>query len=110
MREGAATESGWQRALALSIVPLAVLLGLGAALWMMRAGVEPAQAILPVSIAAFLLVAVFERVLPWNRAWNHSRGDLRSDALYIPTQLGVGALFSPLVASLSVAGGGWLSQ
>jgi sterol desaturase/sphingolipid hydroxylase (fatty acid hydroxylase superfamily) len=110
MRDGTEVDRGWRKTLSLSIVPLAVLLGLGVSVWMMRAGVEPAKVVGPISIAAFLLVAVMERVLPWHRDWNHSRGDLRSDALYVPTQFGVGALFRPLVASLAVAGGGWLSQ
>jgi len=110
MRDGAQLEQTWQKALAVSIVPLSVLLGLGGALWMIQGGVEPAKAVLPVTIAGFLLVAVMERILPWHRDWNRARGDLRTDALYIPTQLGVGALCAPVVASVAVAGGGWISQ
>ncbi len=110
MRDGSELERTWQKALAVSVVPLAVLLGLGAAVWMMSAGSPPSRAVLPVTLAGFLLVATMERVLPWHREWNRSRGDLRTDALYVPTHLGVSALLTPLVASVAVAGGGWLSQ
>jgi sterol desaturase/sphingolipid hydroxylase (fatty acid hydroxylase superfamily) len=110
MRDGATTDDGWQRVLALSIVPLTVALGIATAVWRMRAGVEPATAVAPIGVAVFLLVALMERILPWHRDWNHSRGDLGSDALYIPTQLAVGAIFRPLIASVAVAAGGWISQ
>ncbi len=110
MRDGSSLERTWQKVLSVSIVPLAVLVGLCAAVWMIRAGVSPAEAVFPVSLAGLLLVAILERILPWHRPWNHSRGDLRTDALYLPTQIGVGALCAPLVASVSVAGGGWLSE
>ena len=110
MRDGSKLETTWERILAASIVPLAVLGGLGAGLWMIRSGVAPAETVLPVSIGAFLVAITMERVLPWHAGWNHSRGDLRTDALYLPTQFGIGALFTPLVASVAVAGGGWLSE
>ncbi len=109
MRQGSELEKVWQKVLAASIVPLAVLGGLVATLSMIRAGMQPAQAVLPVSLAAFLLVAVMERILPWHRDWNRSDGELRTDVLYMPTHLGVSALLAPLVASVAVALGGWLS-
>lgn len=110
MRDGSNLDKAWQKILSVSIVPLAVLSGLAAAVWLMKAGVEPAQAVLPISLAGLLLVAIFERVLPWHRDWNRSHGDFVTDALYLPTQAGVGALCAPFVASVAVAVGGWLSE
>ncbi|MBJ18205.1 MAG: sterol desaturase family protein [bacterium] len=110
MRKGSDLERTWQKVLAVSILPLAVLSALVAALSMMKAGMQPAQVVLPISLAAFVLVALMERVLPWHDDWNRSEGDLRTDALYMPTHLGVSALLAPTVASLAVAAGGWLSE
>ncbi|MBW1885523.1 MAG: hypothetical protein JRJ58_18455 [Deltaproteobacteria bacterium] len=64
MRDGSELERTWEKLLAASIVPLAVLGGLGAGMWMMRAGVAPARAVLPVGVAAFLIAVTMERVLP----------------------------------------------
>jgi hypothetical protein len=75
MRDGVRPERTWEKVLAASIVPLSVLGGLGAEMWMMRAGVAPAVAVLPVSVGAFLVAITMERILPWHEAWNHSRGD-----------------------------------
>lgn len=110
MREGSKHEKTWEKLLGASIVPVSVLGGLAAGVWMMRSGVAPAEAVLAVSLAAFLVAISMERVLPWHKEWNRSRGDLRTDALYMPTQFGIGALFAPFVASVAVAGGGWLSE
>jgi sterol desaturase/sphingolipid hydroxylase (fatty acid hydroxylase superfamily) len=110
MREGTELDRAWQKLLAATIVPGAVAMGLVAAWSMMQAGMAPAQTVLPITFAAFILVALGERVLPWHRDWNHSTGDLRTDILYVPTHLGVGALFAPGVATVAVAAGGWISD
>ena len=110
MREELALDKIWQKVLATLAVPGAVLAALLASLTMMEAGVAPAQTVFPIAGICLLFVALLERVLPWHRDWLQFRGDLRVDALYLPVQLGMGALFRPLVAALAVAGGGWLSE
>ena len=110
MREGETLDKTWQKALAVAAVPGAVLSALWASISLMNAGVAPAQTVFPIAGSCLLLVALLERVLPWHHDWLRSQGDIRVDALYLPTQFGIGALFGPLVATLAVAGGGWISE
>ena len=109
MRDGANLDQPWQRWLSVTIVPGTVAVGLLLAVWMMQAGIEPAVVLLPIALGSLVLVAIVERILPWHRDWNHARGDLLTDALYLPTQQLVGRLCAPLVASAAIAGSGWLS-
>lgn len=108
-REPKALPHLWQRLLAGAAVPGTVVIAVSACLALTDAGFAPGNTILPIALATLVWVALLERVLPWNRDWLHARGDLRTDALYLPTQSLVGALFAPLVASIAVAGAGWLS-
>jgi sterol desaturase/sphingolipid hydroxylase (fatty acid hydroxylase superfamily) len=110
MREGSELERAWQKVLAAVLVPATVVTAVAIAWAAIESGVEPAGVLYPLVLCSFVLVATMERVLPWHRDWNHSKGDLRTDALYLPTHAGVSALFAPLVATLAVAGGGWLSE
>jgi sterol desaturase/sphingolipid hydroxylase (fatty acid hydroxylase superfamily) len=59
---------------------------MAAAVWTviaaMDAGVESGLAVVAVNVAAALVVLVFERVLPYRRAWNASAGDVRTDVLH----------------------------
>ena len=108
MRDGARLERGWERLLAVSIVPGAVALGVAVSWELMDRGVRPATTIVPIALGGLLLVAVVERILPWHRDWNRSRGDLLTDALYLPMQQLVLALCGPLAAALVIVGVGWL--
>jgi sterol desaturase/sphingolipid hydroxylase (fatty acid hydroxylase superfamily) len=76
---------------------------------MMRAGIAPEKTVLPLGGGMLLVVALLERVAPWHRDWLHSRGDLRVDALYLPTQVVVTALLRPLAAAIVIAGSGTLA-
>jgi sterol desaturase/sphingolipid hydroxylase (fatty acid hydroxylase superfamily) len=91
-------------------VPVSVCAGIGGALWAIERGAEPEMVIFPISIASLVLVAVMERLLPYRRAWNRSHGDLRNDALYYLTQIFVGGLLAPLLGTVAVVVGGWLSS
>lgn len=110
MRDGATLDRTWQKVLAAGAVPGAVVGCVALAMAMMDAGVPPAATVLPIGAGMLLVVAALGQVLPWHRGWLHSRGDLGVDALYLPTQAGVGALFGPLAASLAVAGGGAIER
>jgi sterol desaturase/sphingolipid hydroxylase (fatty acid hydroxylase superfamily) len=110
MRDGASLDRLWQKVLAVTVVPLAVVVCVTIALALMEAGWSPPTTVLPIGLGMLIVVATLERILPWNRDWLHSKGDLRVDALYIPTQAGVGALLAPVAAALVVALGGALTR
>jgi sterol desaturase/sphingolipid hydroxylase (fatty acid hydroxylase superfamily) len=76
----------------------------------MERGVPPGALLLPTFLASALLVTVLERLLPYRREWNRPRGDLWTDAAYVPTAWALGAVLQPLVASVGVIAGGWLSR
>ena len=109
MRTGARLDRFWERALSVTIVPGTVVVGVTLAVLMMRSGVAPSAVLLPIGLGSLLLVAFVERILPWQRDWNRARGDLLTDALYLPTQQLVTRLCAPLVASVAIAGSGWLA-
>jgi len=110
MRDGTTHARGWEKLLAALAVPGAVLACVALGLSLMDAGVKPATTVLPIALGMLLVVGLLERVLPWHRDWLHSKGDLRVDALYLPTQSLVAGLARPLAASLAVAGGGALAR
>jgi len=110
MRDGARLDGTFERWLSVAIVPGTVAIGVAAAVASMRAGAEPAVVVTPIALAALVWVAIAERILPWQRDWNRPRGDLLTDALYLPTQQLIVRLCGPLVASVAIAGSGWLSQ
>jgi sterol desaturase/sphingolipid hydroxylase (fatty acid hydroxylase superfamily) len=87
---------------------------LGGALWiaiaLMERGVPPVRILLPGFLICAVLVALLERALPYRPEWNRARGDLWTDAAYLPTTWLVGGLAQPIVATLAVAIGGWLSM
>ena len=95
--------------LAVSLVPLSVVGGVGALLWAMNTGIGAEMAIFPITLANLVLVAVMERILPYRREWNRSHGDLRTDSLYFLTEIVVGGLMAPLLGVLMIIIGGWLS-
>lgn len=73
-------------------------------------GASPSAAVFAIYLGMMPLVAVLERLLPHRREWNHSQRDLLTDALYLPTTWGVGALLSPAFAAVAVAIAGFLSS
>lgn len=109
MRDGVHHDRVWQRVLGALVLPAGVVGSVALCLALMDAGVEPATTVLPIGAGMLLVVAGLERILPWHRDWLHSKGDLRTDALYLPTQAGVSALLAPVSAAIAVAVGGWLA-
>jgi sterol desaturase/sphingolipid hydroxylase (fatty acid hydroxylase superfamily) len=86
---------------------LATALAAGDAL--MRSGVTPAAILLPTFAISALLVALLERWIPHEPAWNRSRGDLAADSTYLPLTWLVNGAIEPTVLALSVATGGWIA-
>ncbi len=98
--------SGVRTAIAVTLVPASIVGGVCAALWAMNSGIDPVMVIFPISLASLVLVIVMERILPYRREWNHSHGDLRTDALYYLTQFVVGGLLAPVLGALTIIIGG----
>ena len=104
----AALDTARMRGLARRIVfPLTLAAGLAATALAVHRGVAPGLAVLAIYFACMPLV---ERLLPWRREWNHSRGDLATDAFYLGSTWGLGALLNPFFAALSVAAAGALAR
>jgi sterol desaturase/sphingolipid hydroxylase (fatty acid hydroxylase superfamily) len=92
------------------VFPVAVVGILGAASHTLAAGAAPSAVAGVGTFASLLLVVVLERVLPYRRDWNHSKGDLATDLAYLPTYLGVNALIEPGVRAGAVIVGATLSE
>jgi len=85
-------------------------MAVGSAWWLMRSGMEPALAILGPQMAAIVIVAICEHVYPHHRSWNQSRGDISVDARHALVILALSGVVTPVLLSLGVAAGGWLSD
>ena len=83
---------------------------LGAAFLALEDGVAPSVVAGAGALASVVFVATLERVLPYRPDWNHSTGDLATDAAYLPTYLGVNALIEPMVRAGAVLLGAMLSE
>jgi sterol desaturase/sphingolipid hydroxylase (fatty acid hydroxylase superfamily) len=87
-----------------------MLLGFnGAALWLVADG-APRCWLLPLILAAFAVSLVVERIIPYEVAWNLSRGDRGRDAIYaVAYEASVYASVAlvPLLTMLSPFGGLW---
>ncbi len=78
--------------------------------WMAR-GVPPALAFLGAALGAYLFVIFFERIFPYARDWNRSRGDVSVDVRHaIVTGVLTLEALRPLLYAASIALAGWLSR
>ncbi len=93
-----------------TVFPAMLIAAIGATAMALDRGLAPSLAVLGIYFAMMPVVAALERVLPHRPEWNQSRRDLLTDALYLPTTWGVGALLGPLFAALAVAIGGVVSR
>ena len=93
------------RAIRIAVLPLALVSAVATVMIAMERGVDPVGAVFGVYLAGMLVVTLLERLLPFDREWNRSFGDLGADALYLPTTWLVGALMQPASAALAL----WLA-
>ena len=93
-----------------SVFPFAVVSGLGAGFYALDAGVSPSAVSGLGTLICIVFIVALERILPYRPAWNRSRGDVVTDALYLPTYLGVNAVVEPFVRAGAVWAGGMLSE
>ncbi len=92
------------------IFPVSFCLVFVASLVALEQGVAVGTVTLVATLGSVALVASLERIQPFVADWNHSKGDLATDALYLPTYLGVNALVEPFVRVAAVATGVALSE
>lgn len=62
------------------------------------------------TLASLLIVAALERIQPYKADWNHSKGDLATDAIYLPMYLGINKLIEPVARVGAVALGAMVSE
>lgn len=105
-----ATLRAMRRAIAWLVFPATFCGVIGAAMLALDRGASGSAVALLGGLAAVLVVAVFERIQPYRERWNRAQGDVLTDALYLPTFLGLNALIEPLVRVFAVAAGAVLSE
>jgi len=71
--------------------------GLAAFMMLVGRGVDANAASLVVIAVSYALIEVAERLMPWQRTWLHSQGDLRTDVGLFVTNGLVGGVLSPLL-------------
>jgi sterol desaturase/sphingolipid hydroxylase (fatty acid hydroxylase superfamily) len=90
-------------------MPATLAVAIGVAIVAMANDVAVSLILPVVLLASIAWVAWLERVLPYRPDWNRARGDLLTDALYLPSTSAVAALMRPAVATLGVGLAGWVS-
>ncbi len=87
----------WTRAFQWLFFPLSLLGGVAAIGHALTRGVSAAEAsrlALVIPAVVLVLIAIFERILPFDAAWNRARGDVTADLLSLATAaLGLETLF-----------------
>jgi sterol desaturase/sphingolipid hydroxylase (fatty acid hydroxylase superfamily) len=99
-----------RKMISLFVFPVTLCGVLGAAIFALGNGADPSAVVGVGALTSILLVVAFERIQPFEPDWNHSKGDLLTDVMYLPTYLGVNALIEPLVRVAAVAVGAALSE
>ncbi|MCH2173709.1 sterol desaturase family protein [Myxococcota bacterium] len=94
----------------LCIFPAMLIAAVGVTAAAMEMGISPAGAVFGIYLVMMPMVAFLERQLPYRREWNQGHDDRLTDALYLPTTWGLGALLSPAFAAVAVGIEGVLSR
>lgn len=90
--------------------PVLVTGAIGATLWAIERGVDPAVAIiLPIAVG-YTVLGLLEQVMPWERSWRRPHGDLGEDIGLFLTNTGTIALLQPLVLAAAVGIAGRLTM
>ncbi|MDJ0848416.1 MAG: sterol desaturase family protein [Myxococcota bacterium] len=101
---------GFERLFAAAGFPVALVVTLGGAHFMTRAGAEPLVALVVMITLHYTFLAVAERRIPWHRSWLHDRGDLRTDiGLFAVNSLIGGVAAGAFLAAVAVLAG-WLAS
>lgn len=85
--------------------PVIVTLAIGSWISAVESGIDPNLAATLLIVASFALIALTERLVPWQRTWLHSRGDLRTDiGLALSNGVVTGVLTPLALAGFAVLG------
>ena len=83
---------------------------MGLGIWGMGRGWDPVYTAMGLTGAVVLLLLVLERLHPYQRDWQHSRGDLRTDLIHNLVNFWIPEVYAvAFVGGLTVAGA-WLSN
>jgi ornithine lipid hydroxylase len=89
-----------QRMVASTVFPLCLMLAVCAAFLVVYLRLPIAWATLGVPVAVLALVAIMERLYPYEREWNRGRGDVPAD---LASLLLVAGLFEPVIGVLGTS-------
>jgi sterol desaturase/sphingolipid hydroxylase (fatty acid hydroxylase superfamily) len=100
------------RALAVAGFPVLVTAFIGTLIAAIEAGSDPVTTMAALVLAAYAIIAVLERVLPYRDSWLNSRGDLRTDTAWFATNGLLNRMLEPPVLAAAALGAarlsGWL--
>ncbi len=100
---------GLERVFAAAGFPAAVVVALGGALLLIRAGAAPTVALVVMITLHYTFLALAERRIPWHRSWLHDLGDLRTDiGLFVTNSLLGGVAAGALLAAVAALAA-WLA-
>jgi sterol desaturase/sphingolipid hydroxylase (fatty acid hydroxylase superfamily) len=98
-----------RRLLTWSVFPAILIVEIGSALVLVAHGVPAPIVVGAVFAVTIGAVAALERLLPYRESWNHSRGDLATDAAYLPMTVLVSGAVEPGVKALAAVWGAALA-
>jgi sterol desaturase/sphingolipid hydroxylase (fatty acid hydroxylase superfamily) len=98
-----------RRLVSATVFPVLLAVMVGGSAWALASGVPAARVLAIASLASIVTVVLLERLHPHRREWNRSRGYVLTDALYLPTSVGLNGAVEPLARLCGVAIGAWLS-
>ena len=93
-----------------TIFPVVLGWAIAFTIWQMQRGVHPAIAFAGPTVASYFLLLTLERLLPYHRSWNRSRGDLHVDLGHLVVSGAITVeLLRPLMFALGIWAGAWVS-
>jgi sterol desaturase/sphingolipid hydroxylase (fatty acid hydroxylase superfamily) len=92
-----------------TVFPVTITLAVGGTILCLRNGWEPAVSIGPSILAAYALIALLERIFPYQESWLHAKNDVGTDMAWFVTNSAMNRLVEPLLLGAGVALGAWLS-
>lgn len=92
-----------------TIFPITMTLAVGGTVLCLHYGWQPAISIGPSIVGAYVLIALLERVIPYQESWLRSKNDVRTDVAWFVTNSAMNRLAEPLILAGGVALGAWLS-
>lgn len=105
IRSGRRALTGVESAVAVCGFPAMMTLSMGVLIVAIERGHDPNLVVSLLIVASYTILAIAERIVPWQKAWLHPHGDLRTDiGLAVFNFFTVGLLGPALLASLAILG------